>query len=372
MAVLCIFVYKSRHLVNFILLLFFLCFFLIKLLINFFKINNLAIVWYHNNRALINGDRFRILTNETKSTLIIKSVEREDFGFYICKAMNYAGDATSQGKLIENSEAFMTAEEIEEHNKKTEKKQSKKSKSSKKFKSEIKSESSSVNVEATVRTSKKKSSKKSSESTSVDASASFKRKIVKPPVEAKTIESSSELTITKCEEIFVQETEETFISEVEHKTIHTTINVNELKDIDELKSCKEVNEMLEKLKSQDFGKEKEAVKELVTVGYMLKKGLSTDDVQKLFQSNMFPNLQTAEAQSALVQLVEREGHSNLVSDILSEKADEELDENFIAAAGFRAFLKMIETKTSYVEDFIYTITPQDFTSNNWTNHSSEV
>lgn len=329
----------------------------------------IAIIWYHNNKALINGDKFRILTNDAKSTLIIKCVVRDDYGYYICKAMNDAGDATTRGKLIE---AFSPVDGNEDGRKKSDKKSSKKTK--RVAKSTEGKTSSSVNVEATVRSSKKasKSSKISGDS-NVDASASFKRRIVKTPEKSsKSVEESSELTITKTEEIYVQQTEETYISEVEHKTCHTTITINDLKDINDLKNSKEVNEILSKLSGKDFGKEEDSVKELATVSFMLQSGLSTSDIQKLFQSNLFPNLQKTESQSALVQLLEREGHEKIVSDIMSEKKEHEIDENFVASVGFRAFLKMIETKQAKADEIILSITPEDFTLNNWKNQASEV
>jgi hypothetical protein len=105
---------------------------------------------------------------------------------------------------------------------------------------------------------------------------------------------------------------------------------------------------------------------------MLQSGLSTNDIHKLFQENLFPNLRNAESQSALVQVLEREGHEKIVSDILSEKTETEIDENFIASVGFRAFLKMIDMKQVRAEEIILSITPEDFTSNNWKSQAPEV
>lgn len=327
-------------------------------------------MWYHNNKALINGDKFRIVTNEIKSILIIKCVQREDFGYYVCKAMNDAGDVTTRGKLIESSEAFMTAEEVNENRKKIEKKLTKKSKIARRSaKAEVKSLSSSVNVEATVRTSKKSSSSKVEGDSNVDASATFKRKVMKMPQDTRTVETSSELTITKTENIYVQETEETFINE----KCHTLITINSLKDIDDLKNSKDVDEIVKKLKIKNFANDdEESLKELATVNFMLQSGLSTSDVQRLFQENLFPHLQRTESQSALVQVLEREGHAKIVSDILSEKTDTEIDEHFISTVGFKAFLKMIEMKQVKAEEIILSITPEDFASNNWKAHASEV
>lgn len=283
--------------------------------------------------------------------------------------MNDAGDVTTRGKLIE---AFTTVDDDKESRKKAEKKSSKKTRRVAKC-TEGKS-TSSVNVEATVRSSKKVSkSSKSVGDSNVDASATFKRKIVKTPQKInQNMEASSELTITKTEEIFVQKTEETYINEVEHKTCETLITIHDLKDIDDFKNSKEVKEILDKFSSKDFGKEEDSVKELATVSYMLQKGLSANDIQKLFQANLLPNLQKTESQSALVQLLEREGHEKIVSDIMSEKNEHEIDESFVASVGLRAFLKMIETKKANANEIILSLTPEDFTTNNWKSQASEV
>lgn len=303
---------------------------------------------------------------------MIKCVQRDDFGYYVCKAMNDVGDVTTRGKLIESAEAFMTAEEITENREKIEKKLKKKKPSSRR--SSKASEGGNVDVEATVRSSRKssKSSKVVGDSR-VDASATFKRKVTKMPEKSsKSSNASSELTITKTENIYIQETEETIIKEVEHKTCHTTITINSVKDVDNLKNSAEVEEILKKFKSQNFGSEEESIRELATVSYMLQSGLSTNDVQKLFQSDLFPNLKNTESQSALVQVLEREGHEKIVSDILSEKSEHEIDESFIATVGFKAFLKMVEMKQIKAEEIIKLLTPEDFASNSWKSQAAEV
>lgn len=336
------------------------------------NIKNLAIVWYHNNKALIHGEKFRIITNEIKSTLTIKCVQREDFGYYVCKAINDAGDVTTRGKLIESS-AFMTSEEVEKKKEKSEKRLAKKGKSSKRSsKTEVKS-SSSVNVEATVTSQKRtSSSSKTIGESNVDASASFKtKKIVGTKVDRK-IEESSELTITKNKEVYIQETEETYITEIEKKTCHTVITINNIHDLENIKSSKDISDIMTKLKSSDFGNETEAVKELVTINYMLQNGLNSVEIQKLLELKYFPTLLNTSTQSALVQLLEREGHEKFVAEILSEKDEKEIDENFLATVGFRAFLNMIETHKEAAKDIILLLKPEDFTSANWKNQSSEV
>jgi Immunoglobulin I-set domain len=322
---------------------------------------------------MINGERYRIVTNEQKSSLLIKSVMQEDFGFYVCKAMNDAGEVTTRAKLIESSKAFMTAEEIEENQKRIEKKLSKKTKTSRKASITAGNTTSSVNVEATVKS--EKSSSKSSRKTkseSVDVAASFKTKSKKAPKAERREDVSSELTITKTENIVVQEIEETFITEIQRTTCEKSINITGLKDLSDLKRSQEVNEIMKKLEAKSFTSGESSLRELATIAYMVQKGLPVKEIEKLFQSNLFPELQTPESQCALVQLLERRGHATLVSEVLSEKSETEIDENYVASAGFRAFMKMIEMKNQNVEEIVLSITPEDFAAGTWKQEAKEV
>lgn len=333
-----------------------------------------AIIWYHNNRAMINGERYRIVTNEKKSTMLIKCVNQDDFGYYVCKALNDVGEVTTRAKLIESSKAFMTAEEIEENQLKIEKRLAKKSKTIRKASITEGKALSSVNVEATVKSGKKtsKSSKKTS-SESVDVAASFKTKSTRQaPRTERREDISSELTITKTENIIIQEVEETNILEVQHTTIEKTIKITDLKDLNDLKSSSEVIELMKKLETKSFTTGHESLRELATIAYMVQNGLAVGDIDKLFQANMFPQLQTPESQCALVQLLERHGHATLVSEVLSEKSETEIDERFVATAGFRAFMKMIAIKNVNVEEVVLSISPEDFTASNWKQDAKEV
>lgn len=331
----------------------------------------IAIIWYHNNRAMINGDRYRIVTNESKSTLLIKQVTQDDFGYYVCKAMNDAGEVITRAKLIESSKAFMTEEEIEENQKKVEKRMAKKAKVSRKLSLVQGKTSSSVNFEATVQGKKSSKSSKKLSSESVDVAASFKTKTKKMPRTDRREDTSSELTITKTENIIVQEIEETFIKEVEHRIFEKNFKITDLKDLNELKTSDEVNKLLKKFEAKNFDSGIEPLRELATISYMVQKGLSSNEIDKLFQANLFPELQTPESQSALVQLLERQGHANLVSEVLSEKSETESDENYVATAGFRAFLKMVEKTNVNIEEIVLTISPEDFNASNWKHKSEE-
>lgn len=321
---------------------------------------------------MINGDRYRIVTNETKSTLLIKCVTQDDFGYYVCKAMNDAGEVTTKAKLIESSKAFMTQDEIEENQKKIEKKMAKKTKTSRKASLVQGKTLSSINVEATVEERRSSKSSKKLSSESVDVAASFKTKTKKAPRTDRREDISSELTITKKENIIVQEIEETVIKEVEHRTCEKTITITDFREISDLKNSDEVNTLLKKVASKEFTTGAEPLRELATIAFMVQKGLGVGDVEKLFEANQFPELQTPESQCALVQLLERQGHAGLVSEILSEKSETEIDENYVATAGFRAFMKMIETKQVNIEEVVLSISPEDFTATNWKHEAKEV
>lgn len=323
---------------------------------------------------MINGDRYRIVTKEQKSTLLIKCVSQDDFGYYVCKAMNDAGEITTRAKLIESSKAFMTADEIEENRMKIEKRLAKKTRMLRKASITDGKLSSSVNVEATVRSGRRssKNTKKTS-SESVDVAASFKTKSTrqKPKTERRE-DISSELTITKKQNIIVQEIEETIIKEVQRTTCERTITITDLKDINDLKTSKEVNEMMKKLESKSFTSGQASLRELATISFMVQNGLGIQEIDKLFQSNLFPELQTPESQCALVQLLERHGHAALVSEVLSEKSETDIDEKFVATAGFRAFMRMVEKKNLNIEEIVLSISPEDFTASSWKQEAEEV
>lgn len=331
----------------------------------------LAIIWYHNNRAMINGDRYRIVTKEQKSTLLIKTVTQEDFGYYVCKAMNDAGEVTTRAKLIESSKAFMSPEEIEENEKKIEKRLAKKTKTSRKASITEGKATSSVNVEATVKSAKKSKSSKKTSSESVEVAASFKTKNKNKKTERRE-DISSELTITKTENIIIQKTEETFISEIQHHCSERTIKITDLKDINDLKRSSEVNVLLHKLDSETLKSGGESLRELATITFMVKSGLDLKEIDKLFEADIFPLLKTPESQCALVQLLERHGCAKLVSEVLSDANEADVNEDYVATAGFRAFLKMVELKTENIENVFVSILPEDFNAKTWKKEVKEV
>lgn len=126
----------------------------------------------------------------------------------------------------------------------------------------------------------------------------------------------------------------------------------------------EINELLEVINAKEFGPGESPLRELAKIGYMLRRGITTDEIEGLYDSQYFPALRIPQSQSALVQLVERQGHGALITEVLTEETTH--DEDVIAAkVGFRAFLKMVEMKHSSVEEVIAHFYPEDFKPRSW-------
>lgn len=87
-----------------------------------------------------------------------------------------------------------------------------------------------------------------------------------------------------------------------------------------------------------------------------------------YSADQFPALRTAPAQSAMVTLVEREGHSVLISETLTSESTTE--QTLIGV--FRAFLRMIELKHTTIEEVLTLFSPQDFQTQSWETHTSQV
>lgn len=318
--------------------------------------NFLAIVWYHNNKALINGERFRIITKDQKSTLHIKSVSFDDFGYYVCKAMNDAGEVITRAKLIESVKAYMIQEDIDEVQKKVEKKLSKKVKISRKASLTEETSLSSVNVEATVKSKKTKISKKSA-SESVNASASFKNKTQSKNIKAPTDESS-QLTISRKQMISDDSSSDDNV-----ETIREVIQITSRDDFEKLKNNEEFVEKSKAVDISRFGEYSNSVVEFSAILYMLEKGIATNDMKIMFQSDFFPLLKTPNFQSALVKLVEKKGYGEIVSEILSEKSVSEIEQNYANSVGLDAFTRMFETKSFSMKEIIESFDVADFSLN---------
>ncbi|KAL1117091.1 hypothetical protein AAG570_004419 [Ranatra chinensis] len=81
----------------------------------------------------------------------------------------------------------------------------------------------------------------------------------------------------------------------------------------------------------------------------------------LYDAEEFPWLRTAAAQNALVSLVERQGHSALISELVTHDATIEQTLNGV----FRAFLDMVDLQHATVQEVIPLFTPEDFKTRKW-------
>lgn len=129
--------------------------------------------------------------------------------------------------------------------------------------------------------------------------------------------------------------------------------------------AREVDEIMELLDVKEFGPGESPLRELATVGYLVRQGVSVNEINEcLYRTEIFPALKTPDAQNALVQLVERKGYGPLITQVLTEETT--TDESFVAATvGFRAFMRMVELQHATVEEVITHFAPEDFRPRAW-------
>ncbi|ETN58767.1 novex-3 (titin isoform) [Anopheles darlingi] len=344
------------------------------------------ILWYRNGKIVIANERTKIRTSETSSTLTIYPVEVSDFGFYKCKAMNEAGTCESIAKLIESLVPTLTDDEKAELEASRSAKRGSRAniKSAKTIEKVelVVEESEEVRREKAEKRKKRGEIRKQKESQLIDelvkqeleASLQEKIKFSSESTTTLTTSTTSELTQdvklskdratvkfkehteTLVEEIVTTET----VQEIERMVIHEKLDVS---DVDSVKNSLEVNEILTNLKASEFGPGEAPLRELATIAFMVKHGVTVSEITSFYQANHFPALQNPESQSAMVLLLEREGYANIVTEILTET---DMDETQLAAtAGFRAFMRMIEVNHASVEEIIAHFSPDDFVVQEW-------
>lgn len=306
---------------------------------------------------MINNDDYRILTNENKSLLIIRNIKLEDFGFYSCKAINDAGECFTKAQLMESAiSSMLSPEDLENLKKKVERRTEAKARLtarrlSRSKKSETKGSMKSTNV---------------SSSHQVSVNNEERVEFATNSTTTSFIQTTSTLKVTTKEDTIIQEIQGSSIKELDHTISQSTYDFS---NIESLKTSQEVSEIFERMKCKGFAENDEIIKDLATITFLSQQGITVQEISSLYQTNSFPALQIPEAQSALVQLLEREGYGKLVSEVLTEGTD--IDEKFVATAGFRAFMKMVELKQEKIEQIISLLSPEDFVSHEWKD-SSEV
>lgn len=367
------------------------------------------IEWYFKDTLLQNSDKYTIEVVGNIATLKIKKVTFEDEGFYICKLVNLIGMTLSRAKLImtttsggggdagSDEEVVKTLVEAKSSAKKKTMKKTKRIAKKKSCVQEYISESEEEVVEQKVIVVTEYTSSSDSEGENVEnktilvqeyTSDSEEENVIKKTTiveeynsesESETIETSirtsdthatnttNENMETRYEEEYIITTSESALTQIEttvtNKTcLETTIFSESI--VEEIKYSSEVNEILEKVNLKDFGQGEKSLRDLATIGCLMRKGISTTDITNMYNKNIFPNLKQPESQSALVQLVEREGHSKIITEILSEEKN--VEESIVAATvGFRAFLKMIEMRHVSIEDVITRFLREDFLTQTW-------
>lgn len=298
------------------------------------------VVWYHNGKAVIITPNIRILTSEDRSVLQIKKCEIDDFGFYVCKLITPKLTVESRAKLSISSTETVGDDDVSE-----DVILPKKEDSPKKEK-----------VKRTIRVKKQKPDQTST--------TGFKKQIEKESQKTMVKTKREELstgTLEQTTTINIITKEDLTIEEVEADERTTSFK---FADIDNLKRSADVTNILNSITAPEFAAFEAPLRELATIAFLVRTGITVTEVMTLYNEKHFPSLQTTEVQAALVQLLERQGYAAYVTEVLSEEA--ETDETFVASTvGFRAFMRLIETEAVTVEEIISHFAAEDFVSQEW-------
>lgn len=356
----------------------------------------LDIQWYFNNVQLRASEKYRMVVQEQEASLEIMKITSEDCGYYNCKLINEIGmtmtrakfDISSTSTIVEETKAKTTVKK--KSGKKTMVKRSGASESQNVQKTEIR-----IIPTSAVETSMNVIKVKQPVSVLVEKSEISEVLVVKDREVADAEERSSQLIeeIEEEEEIEekVQHDEEDEVEvQVEQKETYTSSKKIEItktvelirtkisekiitiEDVQVLSHHEEVQWLLESIEAESFGQIGEsALRDLATIGLLLRYGCEHYEITYMYEQNIFISLKKPESQSALVQLVEREGHEELISQILSESSNE--DETILAATvGFKAFIRMIQTYEITIEIVIRKFVREDFISQDWKICGKEV
>lgn len=151
----------------------------------------------------------------------------------------------------------------------------------------------------------------------------------------------------------------------EEEVIITEVTVEKIIKEHEKNIAREVEELMDVMNANEFGPGESPLRELATIGFLVRQGVSVNEInESLYRTDKFPALRTPDAQNALVQLVERQGHGPLITQVLTEETT--TDESIVAATvGFRAFMKMVDLQHATVEEVITHFAPDDFRPRAW-------
>lgn len=348
----------------------------------------LDIQWYYNNVQLRESDKYHFEVGESDASMTILNCTYEDIGFYTCKLINEIGMTMTRGKFDISLTATETEVTAKGKKGKGKKKVPKKTKpviiptaytsSEEEEETKVETELETITIEivpaAECETTMDVIKVRQPVSILVEQSEKSEEILVKDrkiaDAELKqqtTTETTEEIitTTTTTVEVEISETINILKSKISQKSIT-------LEDVLEIRQHKEINILLETIEAKSFGLIGEsALRDLATMGLLIRHGCTILEIIYMYEQNIFISLKKPEAQSALVQLVEREGHEDLISQILSESSTE--DETILAATvGFKAFIRMIETYEISIETVIRKFVREDFITQDWKISGKEV
>lgn len=280
----------------------------------------------------------------------IKQVDVDDYGFYTCKLMSDAGVTESRAKLNQSITATVSTDESASLDI-----------SQKARGGSDTSGSKTGKVKRTIRVKKQRptsggeTDEKLKMHSEVETISSFS-KTKTEELSTGTLEQTTIVNVKTIEDVQIEEMEATE-EQISAKTLKLT-------DVDKLKHSSAVNNVWNSFKTTELTPFETPLRELATIGYLVKNGITVNEISEMYHESHFPALQTTEAQAALVQLLEREGYAAFVSEVITEET--ETDEAFVAkTVGFRALMKMIETEHVAIEEIITHFAPEDFVSQEW-------
>lgn len=347
----------------------------------------LDIQWYYNNVQLRESDKYHMEVGETDASLTILSVTYDDIGHYTCKLINEIGMTMTRGKFDISATATETeVTTVKGRKGKGKKRVAKKPKpvivptayTSSEEEEETHIETTTIEIVPAEQCETTMDVIKVRQPVSILVEQSGKseeilvqdRKVADEELKTTTTTSTEEneiitTTTTTTSTVSISETVSVLRSKISQKTIT-------LEDVLEIRQHKEINLLLETIQAESFGAIGEsALRDLATMGLLIRHGCTIMEIIYMYEQNIFISLKKPEAQSALVQLVEREGHEELISQILTESSAE--DETILAATvGFKAFIRMIQTCEITIETVIRKFVREDFITQDWKISGKEV
>ncbi|EDW33137.1 GL24635 [Drosophila persimilis] len=333
------------------------------------------IQWYFNNVQLRASEKYRMVVEEHEATLEIMKVTQEDCGYYSCKLINEIGMTMTRAKFEVSSTSNVEEEVVatkrvikkKAGGKKTSSMVKRTGASSAMQKTEIRIVLCGHNDHECLQKSQVIEESEEEIEEEIEEVEEVKEEI-KEEINQEIKEEKSakeEIKYTSSKTIELKKTVELIRTKITQKTIS-------IEDIHVISQHEEVQWLLESVEAVSFGASGEAaLRDLATIGLLLRYGCTHYEITYMYEQNIFISLKKPESQAALVQLVEREGHEELITQILSESSNE--DETILAATvGFKAFIRMIQTYEITIEIVIRKFVREDFISQDWKICGKEV